>query len=256
MKNDLLLDKPLGMTPLACIESWRARHPEYSGVKMGYAGRLDPMAEGLLVVLVGDENKLREKYLGLDKEYQVTIACGVSTDTHDVMGLIEASKPVLNVPSRDVVEAILQSFRGDIIQEYPAYSSKTVQGKPLYAWAREGRLHDIEMPTAQRHISELELIDIKMVDAQSFVVSVHDKLSRVTQGDFRLDAIEEAWKSWEQSVGAGRMLCQISLRVVCSSGTYMRTLAYEIGKALGYPSCASAIKRTRVGQYVLPPAGQ
>lgn len=256
MKNVLLLDKPLGMTPLACIESWRARHPEYSGVKMGYAGRLDPMADGLLVVLVGDENKLREKYLGLDKEYQVTIACGVSTDTHDVMGLIEASKPVLDMLSRDTVEDALQSFRGDIIQEYPAYSSKTVQGKPLYAWAREGRLHDIEIPTAQRHISELELVEIEMVDAQSFVVSVHDKLSRVTQGDFRLDAIEEAWKSWEQGIGTEFSICQISVRVVCSSGTYMRTLAYEIGKALGYPSCASAIKRTRVGQYVLPPAGQ
>ena len=73
MKNVINLYKPVGLSPLQVIEKFRLKHREYGKVKLGYAGRLDPMAEGVLMVLVGDENKKIRDYLKFDKEYRAEI---------------------------------------------------------------------------------------------------------------------------------------------------------------------------------------
>ena len=92
IKKVLKLNKKPGETPLECLNRFKVDNPEYEGEKMTYAGRLDPLASGVLLVLVGEECKKKEKYLGLDKEYELTILFGFSTDSHDVLGLIEDKK--------------------------------------------------------------------------------------------------------------------------------------------------------------------
>lgn len=85
----LNLYKKVGETPLECLGRWVKQNPKYENMKMTYAGRLDPMAEGELLVLVGEECYEKEKYLGLDKEYEFDILFGFGTDTYDILGLTD-----------------------------------------------------------------------------------------------------------------------------------------------------------------------
>ena len=94
MKNVINLYKPVGLSPLQVIEKFRLKHREYGKVKLGYAGRLDPMAEGVLMVLVGDENKKIRDYLKFDKEYRAEILIGLKSDSCDVLGIVEKCKVV------------------------------------------------------------------------------------------------------------------------------------------------------------------
>jgi tRNA U55 pseudouridine synthase TruB len=82
----IVLEKSVGETPLSCAEEYRALHPELAGVSMAYAGRLDPMASGKLLVLLGEECKNQTSYHGLDKEYEFSVLFGVGSDSHDVLG--------------------------------------------------------------------------------------------------------------------------------------------------------------------------
>ncbi len=142
-KSTLILEKKIGQTPLQVLEEFKKNNPEYQGIKMAYAGRLDPMAEGQLLVLVGDTCKERDKYLGLNKEYEFEILLGFKTDSQDVLGLAKYGKPrnffktiffrrdKQRTPIKNILKK-LHSFIGKHNWEYPIFSSKTVQGKPLF----------------------------------------------------------------------------------------------------------------------------
>ena len=88
MESVLNLYKERGETPLERIERFRKTHPEYRKLPMSYAGRLDPMAEGVLLVLVGEENRNRETHLSLTKKYEFDVLFGFATDTYDVLGVL------------------------------------------------------------------------------------------------------------------------------------------------------------------------
>src|SRR3989338_4911372 len=88
MKGIIILNKKEGETPLAALEAFRRKNKEYANTKLTYAGRLDPMASGLLLLLAGEEIKNKEKYLNLDKEYEFEILFGFQTDTYDILGKI------------------------------------------------------------------------------------------------------------------------------------------------------------------------
>ena len=95
MKKIILLNKKEGETPLERLELFRVKNKIYKNVKMTYAGRLDPMASGLLLILAGDETKNKEKYLILEKEYEFEVLFGFSTDTYDILGKITNSRDIL-----------------------------------------------------------------------------------------------------------------------------------------------------------------
>ncbi len=254
--------KKLGETPLQALERFRADMivNEPSGaslwrqVPMTYAGRLDPMAEGQLIILIGDECKNKEKYLGLDKEYEVEIVFGIDTDTYDALGLATLQESAKNIDKIEFDKLDLQKYAGKFIQEYPAYSSKTFNGKQLHTLARAGKLPDgitEEMPT-----KEVEIYDIKKLDV--YEASAKDLLVRITSmidlvgSDFRQDQIKRRWN--EVLCGHGQASTQIPSHftvlkclIKCSSGTYMRSLANKIGHDLGVGGFAIAIKRTRIG---------
>lgn len=253
MDKVINLYKPLGISPLDAVELFRKSNPQYADVKIGYAGRLDPMAEGLLLLLVGDENKNREGYLGLDKEYNVECILGMETDSYDVLGLVEEGdvKAAIRVSKEDVKNA-LQKFEGDIEQKYPPYSSMTVDGKPLFWWAREGRLDEIEIPSAKRHIEKIKLTSFEKVSMAVLQENIFEKISHV-QGNFRQDEIIKKWNEFfskeRSDVTESETFMKISLTVRCSSGTYMRTLIHDLGTILGTKATTFSITRTKVGEY-------
>ena len=117
MKAVLNIKKPEGLTPYQVVTKFKRKHPSYKDIKIAYAGRLDPMAKGVLLLLVEPETKKREKYQKLPKEYEFEILFGVSTDTHDLLGLPIAGSSKL---TKDVLEKELKkitaSYKGAIVQ--------------------------------------------------------------------------------------------------------------------------------------------
>ncbi|MEK7130743.1 MAG: pseudouridine synthase, partial [Patescibacteria group bacterium] len=140
MKNNELkgvfnIHKPLGISPLDTIKTLKENHPELKDEKMTYAGRLDPMAEGVLLILAGKAVHKKEKYLKLDKEYEGEILFGFETDTYDILGLSKRKKQPTSIT---VLDGIIKNLEGEISLPLPPYSSYKIKGKPLFQWAREG----------------------------------------------------------------------------------------------------------------------
>src|SRR3989344_1098603 len=127
MKSFLLLNKQEGATPFSVLETFRKRHKKYKDEKMTYAGRLDPMASGLLLILVGNEVKNKEKYLKLGKEYKFEILFGFATDTYDILGKVVHFDILQNIKISELGQEIkknLKFFTNRWKQKYPAYSSR------------------------------------------------------------------------------------------------------------------------------------
>ncbi len=245
MQLVLKLYKNLGETPLECIERFRKEKPVYEKVNMTYLGRLDPMAEGLLLVLAGD-TKDKDEFLKLDKTYEFEVLWGFSTDTYDVLGLITN---VGQMPEKlDIkMERLLKDIKDKKTQSYPPYSSRTVGGKALHAWAREGRIDEIEIPKRDIKIFHIEHIRTRLIPQKEILAEILKKVNLV-RGDFRQESIKKNW----QKVLNKKEMCLISkFKIDVSSGTYIRSLAHEMGKKLGTSALAYSIKRTRVGEYKL-----
>lgn len=260
MQRTVMLDKKLGETPLQAMEEWRAAHPQYTKIPMTYAGRLDPMAEGKLLVLLGDECKKKEKYLGLDKEYKIEVLLDLSTDTGDMLGMPTYVNED-TYPNVKELQNALKHETGIKHVPYPAFSSKTVNGKPLFLYALEGTLDSISLPTHDENIYRIKHLATNRLEKQelhSRITSMlalaprSDEPSKVLGADFRQDAIRTEWNRLFASM-SDREFTILSLRVTCASGTYMRTLAERIGKSLDTRAFALSIHRIRIGRYL--PAG-
>ncbi len=241
-EKTITLYKNEGETPLECLERFRIEEPIYKDAVLSYAGRLDPMAEGAMLVLVDEENKNREKYLNLDKTYEVEILFGVKSDTGDILGLVQETK---EIPTEKEVSEVLQRFVGTFIQKYPSYSSRTVDGKPLFQWAREGKLDEIEIPEKTSEIYSIELLDKRFMKGEDMLASVKARIGKV-KGDFRQQEIIASWeKVFEQKKKESLPL--IRIQVSCSSGTYMRTLSERIAEQLDTVGLAWSINRLGYG---------
>lgn len=235
--------KPIGLTPLELVEKFKEKYPEYKNEAISYAGRLDPMAEGILVLLIGEENKNREKYLELKKEYESEIVFGISTDTFDTLGLIQEFD--FKEISKDEIEKSLKTFSGKQKQIYPPYSSKAVNGKPLFWWARNKKLDEIEMPEREIEIYSIEILDISEIKIIDLVEKILGQIKNV-KGDFRQKEIVEEWEKFEQKY-ENKKLIKLKIKVSCSSGTYIRRIADDLGRKLETNAFAYSIKRTKIG---------
>ena len=195
----LLIDKPAGITSFGAVD----RIKKYFRLKkVGHGGTLDPMATGLLVILINRGTKLAAKILGGDKEYRAEIRWGIRTDTQDITGRIWEEKKDPAVSRREV-EKVLSDFRGEIEQVPPMFSALKHRGRPLYQLARQGKR--VDRPPRKVTIKELELVE------------------------YRPD--------------------RIRIRIVSSKGTYIRTLADDLGESLGCGGCLTALRRTRSGRF-------
>ncbi len=278
LPKTILVHKAIGETPLEALHRLRTEQPELQNEKLAYAGRLDPMASGLLLVLVGEECKQRDHYQGLEKEYQFKILTGVTTDTYDILGLVTS---IAEQASIDEVEKVIDNFPKNYEQKYPPYSAKTIGGRKMFELAREGKLDEATIPTKRVEIIELKMQDannchsraggnlsqdpclrrddsdgvIKPMGYESWngaqlLQDFLTKIDKVT-GDFRQEEIKLKW----QEYFAGREADEFRL-FVCSatvtSGTYIRTLVHDIGQILKTGAIAVDIHRTRLGEFALP----
>lgn len=262
MKPYTIVEKTVGQTPLEAIEHYRKVAGLSQHTPLAYAGRLDPMAAGKLLVLVGDECKRQKDYHALEKEYQFEVLFGTRSDTGDVLGLLTWTTP--HVTSYEGLQKVAAGLTGNISLPYPQFSAKTVAGKPLHVWTLEGRLDEIEVPVAHTKIHTLQLKDLRTVLAKEIVDTVHDRIDKLTPvttpskalgRDFRRVEVLENWGVWYE-YHRKETLQVATFSCVCSSGTYMRSLAEEIGRKVGMPALAYSITRNTIGRYLpLPLVG-
>lgn len=252
MKQVLLLDKKVGETPLACLDRFRERYPEYKNVKMTYAGRLDPIASGLLVILVGDAVHRKDEFTKLSKTYECVAILGVATDTYDVLGIpVEAMAPLTKESWHETlrVTEALESFIGTFQQAYPPYSSKTVDGKQLHQIAREGNISSLTLPVREVTVTEMRNIEFSRISRSEIREKVTEIVSHV-KGDFRQDQTLNAWNAFSEE-NPYKIMTIVSFTISVSSGTYIRGIVNTLGEKLGIGACIISLKRIKLGNYTL-----
>ena len=177
--------------------------------RIGHTGTLDPSVEGVLPICLGESTKVAEYLTNAGKIYEAEVTIGISTTTEDADGEVVESNDSNKQFSRQDILAALTELTGTIEQTPPMYSAVKVNGKKLYEYARAGI--SIDRPTRQVNIYELSLL------------------------------------SEETSFSGERV--SFNIRVSCSKGTYIRTLAVQIGEKLGYPAHMSKLVRTASGTF-------
>lgn len=234
--------KPAGWTPLEALEDLRLRTPELSGVPMVYAGRLDPMAEGALLVLTGEDRLSLPQHLVHDKEYVASFLFGVKSDTHDALGRLS----VLGAPpTAEQCAAAVHGLPGIHTLPLPAWSAYKVRGRPLHAWANESRLHEVDIPTRKMVASAVRDVSADAVRASALLPDVCARITRV-RGDFRQSA---ALSDWNGLAERDPPLIRVTATLTVTSGTYVRSLTQMLGLQLGCGALLLALVRTRVGPY-------
>ncbi|MEM9662423.1 MAG: tRNA pseudouridine(55) synthase TruB [Planctomycetota bacterium] len=206
----LVIDKPLRKTSMQVCAAVRAKLRAGGApkrVKVGHAGTLDPLATGVLVVLIGKATKLQDRYMAGAKGYLAEVDLASVSRTDDMEGPIE---PVdCNSIDRAAIEAVLPTFTGTIQQRPPAYSAMKINGRRAYALARQAE--------------------------------TDDDLPELKPRPVTIDSIETAAFDWPV----------LTLDIACGKGTYIRSLARDLGRALGTGGMLRALRRTRVGPWTL-----
>lgn len=246
-QNLHLLYKNLGETPHETIVRFKKEHPEYAEISMTYAGRLDPMAEGLLLVLSGDGVMEKEAYLDLPKSYEFEVLWGVSTDTLDLLGFVTGENNT--VPSEKDVEEYVTKSLGKFEQLYPVYSSRPIEGKSLFQWAREGRLSEIDIPKHEVEILSAKYISRKVISKNDLLKDVISKVGLV-KGDFRQEETVEIWKKMLDSSSI-REFSVDTFSLEVSSGFYVRQFVSDLAQHFQTAGVTFHIQRTRIGEFHL-----
>ncbi len=228
-------------TPLEAITRLRKERPELESETLSYAGRLDPMAEGILPILVGsEENKNRADFLKKDKEYKVEFLLGCSTDTGDVLGIITNTK--FDIKSEKEIKEAIESLKQITEQTYPWYSSKTVAGIPLFEYARN-KDFSIERPRKDITIYSVSEIIIKSADSRTIFDDITRDI-RLVQGDFRqIESLRSLYDAFRE-VPEELQIIECTLQV--SSGTYIRGLVENISESLKIPVLVHKLVRTKI----------
>lgn len=235
-------DKPYGLTSFRVVSRVRGILGRLSGnkkLKVGHAGTLDPLASGILLVCTGKATKEIDRLQAGTKEYIATLRLGATTPSFDMETDEDATYPTAHI-NRPLIEQILPRFIGRIEQVPPTFSAVKVDGKRAFKMARKGE--EVELKAKVLVIDEIELLDL-----------------RLTPGDnlhpHRIDikTLDEADAAGAEAHNAS-LAPSLTLRIVCSKGTYIRALARDIGQALGSGAYLQALRRTRIGSYTLDDA--
>jgi len=214
----LLIDKPKGITSFDVIRRLRRvysdSHDGEKAPKMGHAGTLDPLATGLMVIGVGKGTKKLTELTKLDKEYVAEVRFGERRTTGDLEGEVIEEKGVEETVEilRSKISTVLADMLGELTLPVSAYSAIKVDGVPMYKRARK----------AEQKGETLEEVPVK-------VMKVYEA------------------GLLEVEVDGGRAVATI--RFFVGSGTYIRSLAEELGRRLGYPACLQNLRRTKVGEF-------
>jgi len=178
LEGILLVDKPSGPTSHDVVD--RARRVCRMR-RVGHAGTLDPMATGLLVLLIGKATKLSQYLTSLDKVYHGSITLGVATNTMDAEGEVASTKPVPDLAEEEVARA-METFVGDQYQTPPMFSAVKIKGKRLYKMARKGQ--EVEREPRFIRISRFDLIELKLPEIRFELACAKGTYARVLANDF------------------------------------------------------------------------
>ncbi len=204
MNGVLIVDKPSGLTSHDVVSRVRRLLNERS---VGHLGTLDPMATGVLPLVIGSFTRLAQFYLSSEKTYEGTIRFGFSTDTYDAEG--EPSSSAVNPAlSREEVERAAEKFRGVILQTPPPFSAKKIKGVPAYKLARKQK--EVTFEPIEVEVKEFDILS--------------------ADGD------------------------RVSFRARVASGTYMRSVAHDMGQALGCGAHLECLRRTSVAEFTVSDA--
>lgn len=239
--------KLLGQTPLQAVKVLRSQNPELTNIPITYAGRLDPMAEGLLLLLTGNIVHQKNKFLELPKTYQAQMIFGINTDTYDILGMPTGSPQII---SPQEIKLAINSLLGSHQLPYPPYSSKTVSGKPLWVWARDNKLSEIVLPTRVMQVNSVQNIRIETLrwkDVHHEIISSINKVG----GDFRQGEILKSWNKINQNTTDNQQISTATLELNVNSGTYIRALTQLLAIKLNTSVILSKLKRTSIGSYKL-----
>lgn len=242
-KEVIHLYKPIGKTPLESLNQFQLENDLYANSKLAYAGRLDPMAHGDLLVLVDEACKNRDEYQKYNKEYIFKFILGINTDTSDLFGVAQTEHIKDLHISEELIHNEVKKYEGLITQKLPVFSSHRVKGKPLFWWANQNRLSEIEIPTKEVQIFDQEIIFTKSISLQKIQKKVNFLLSNIS-GDFRYNEIRDSWqKILDQYLL--KHIPYICVKVQVSSGTYIRSIVQQIGENLGTGAVAVDIFRAK-----------
>lgn len=205
MDGILIVDKPPRMTSHDVVNFMRRK---FGLKKVGHSGTLDPMASGVLVILIGRATKLSSQFINEDKEYEAILTLGIVTDTGDCTGEVIRNSFSTIQYSREKLERIFAEFEGEIEQIPPMVSALKYKGTRLYKLARQGI--QIKRKARKVNILKLQITDVN--------------------------------------------LPQVSFKVGCSKGTYIRSLGEDIGQRLGCGGSLSRLRRIRSGSFSLKEA--
>jgi tRNA pseudouridine(55) synthase len=239
MDEKFLWNKNLGETPLEALERARKAKNIPENIPMTYAGRLDPLVEGLLLILVGEACKTKDQYNRLDKTYEFEILSGVSTDTYDLLGLVTKTDFGMKLEVESV-KSYLEEYKKTFTQNYPPYSSKTFVGKQLHKHAREGNF-----PAISHEITfyEYEFSSERIISKDELLKTILERIDLVS-GDFRQEKIKEKWREILSKTEKDFQITKWRARV--SGGFYIRQLVQDIGTFLKTPTVTFYIKRTEI----------
>ena len=232
----LIFNKPYRWTSFNVVAKVRGELSHRLGVKklkVGHAGTLDPLATGVLIICTGKSTKLIDELQAHTKEYVATIKLGATTPSFDMETAEDATYPTEHI-TRELVEEKLKAFVGRIEQIPPTFSAVKVDGKRAFKYARKGE--DIELKPKILVIDELEILhfgELSTVDSQPS--NDNDPRERI--------------KYQSDNLQGSRL--SLTIRVVCSKGTYIRAVARDSGQALGSGGYLTGLIRTRIGNYTL-----
>jgi len=231
----LVIDKPVGPGSTAIVSKVKRalREGGYPKLKVGHGGTLDPLASGVLPVALGEATKLAGRMLDADKVYEFTIRFGEETDTLDAEGAVVATSDVRPAAAR--VEAVLGRFTGEIDQLPPAYSALKVEGRRAYALARAGA--EVELKSRRVTIHTIELRHPEPVSGSSSPPAHRSP-------DWTLKRVR----------GDGAGLTEVTLLARVSKGTYIRSLARDIARALESVGHVTMLRRLKAGPFTLESA--
>ncbi len=236
--------KKIGETPLQTLSRARDTYNIAADIKACYTGRLDPMAQGVIVILFGEEIHRAPEFNSRDKTYQFQAILGVSTDSYDAMGRINKVHDITYAQAKQYLNNILQ-LTGQLDQPMPPCSSYRYKGKPLWMHHRAGTLPSV-LPKKKVHVYEVDALcpnPIYMTLGQ-YRKECLDDIGDVTDpeerdGVFPLKLIKGDWKACDKNV----VLYRVLLRAHVSAGTYIRSLVHDTGNATGIPAHAARITR-------------
>ena len=240
-----MIDKPVGFgsTPVVGAVKRALREGGYARVKVGHGGTLDPLASGVLPIALGEATKLAGRMLDADKGYEFTIRFGEETSTLDAEGEAVARSEVR--PSRAEVEAALARFTGGIMQVPPAFSALMVDGKRAYDRARAGETMEMDERRVTVH-----------------ALSCSSERGEGPSRNGRVEGLEAASArplhhpptADGPPPHSGEELQEITLSARVSKGTYVRSLARDIARALGTVGHVTMLRRTQAGPFTLAAA--